>query len=286
MATYFIQLVLYLAVTTILVHADAVELSNKRVSKIERITAAFQKLGTRRLIPDHDSEISQDELDRLTGEYSLMWKGDQLAVRVIYSGDEPEADATLRSALELIDGFDVVDCRSYMCSGWCDMNVIEEVDALEEVGHISASQVPETHGDFTGSGSVRTQAIAATQIKKVLQKYPELTGAGVKIGIISDSFSRSNIALTTAEDDINSGDLPGGSNGVQILDDATVLPGFNFYIDEGRAMAQLIYDLVPGAQMVFHTGFIPGGNFAGAIDALVDEGCDVIVDDVSKYYPF
>mmetsp|Transcript_14275 Transcript_14275/g.33238 ORF Transcript_14275/g.33238 Transcript_14275/m.33238 type:complete len:673 (+) Transcript_14275:107-2125(+) len=279
MITYFIEFVLYLAVTIILVHADGVESLNKRVSKIERITAAFWESGGRRLGTDDGSETKQSELDHLTEIYSLMWRGDQLGVRVIFSGDEPDADTQLKNALDQIDGFDVHDCRSYMCSGWCDLHIIDDVESLQEVGQISASQMPETHGDFTGSGSVRTQAIAATQIKKVVQKYPELTGAGVKIGVISDSFNRNELARTTEEDDINSGDLPGGSNRVKIIDDVTVFPGA-FYSDEGRAMAQLIHDLVPDAQLVFHTGFTPGGNFAGAIDALVDEGCDIIVDDV------
>jgi hypothetical protein len=48
-------------------------------------------------------------------------------------------------------------------------------------------------------------------------------------------------------------------------------------------MAQLIYGLIPGVQIYFHTAYLLG-NFAEAINALSDAGCDVIVDDIHKSY--
>jgi len=299
MNSNYIQLALYLAVAIILVRTDAIESSDdrvgkdERVGKIEQIKTAFQTAGSRRLMPAIDLDSiqtelypSQTELDSLTDTYGLVWRDNQIAVRVIFSGDEPDGDTTLREALENIDGFDVEFCTLYMCGGWCDINALDSVESLSEVSQISPSSPQET-SDFSGSGSVRTHAIAATQIKQVLRKNPELTGAGVKIGIISDSFDRNPTLSTTEQDDINSGDLPGGSNRVKIINDSTNIVPDSALKDEGRAMAQLIYDLVPEAQMVFHTGFLTGGNFALAIEALVEEGCDIIVDDVrSDEEPF
>ena len=53
--------------------------------------------------------------------------------------------------------------------------------------------------------------------------------------------------------------------------------------DEGRAMAQLIHDVAPGANLAFHTGNFGTANFAQGIIDLADAGANVIVDDLT--YP-
>ncbi len=103
-----------------------------------------------------------------------------------------------------------------------------------------------------------------------------ITGAGVKVGIISDSFD----FLGGYAGGVSSGDLPGLSNPANILP-VTILQD-DFGIDEGRGMAEIIYDVAPGAELFFHAAFV-GGNqayLAGAIDNLVAAGVDAIVDDV------
>ncbi|MEL7240677.1 MAG: hypothetical protein AAGK78_17600, partial [Planctomycetota bacterium] len=72
-----------------------------------------------------------------------------------------------------------------------------------------------------------------------------------------------------------SGNLPGGSN-VTILDDYTQSDAS----DEGRAMAELIYDIAPASDIIYHTAFKGLGNFAQGIDDLRVAGADVIVDDI------
>ena len=284
---------------TFLLHPDTVggEFVREQNGKMHEIARAVAKArsvssNSRRLAPygSSPSQESQErmytmELDRLAEANDLMWRGDQIAVQVTSSRGEPDAATVLNSALMEIDGFDVTDCRSYQCSGWMDINILEDVESLPDVQCIVASIRPDCSGSFTGSGTVRTQAIAATQVDKVAEKYPELTGAGFNIGIIADSFNTGNngtgrvVVNTSEEDDIDSGNLPGGDKRVIILDDNPSSPTD----DEGRATAQLIYDLVPDPQMYFHTGFLPQDNIAAAIEALVDAGCDVIVDDVSKF---
>ena len=108
-----------------------------------------------------------------------------------------------------------------------------------------------------------------------------LSGAGIKIGVISDSFDRNlGVIAGTSPDvqtDINNGDLPGGANAVNVLQDYPYGPA----TDEGRAMLQIIHDVAPDAELFFHTGSVSEGNMAAGIADLVAAGCDVIVDDLT-----
>lgn len=107
-----------------------------------------------------------------------------------------------------------------------------------------------------------------------------LSGAGINVGVLSDSFDQ-NSGATTVEQDIASGDLPGAGNPcgnttpVQIVGDLATSG-----TDEGRAMAQIVHDLAPQANLLFATA--NGGMFAFAdhIRALRQAGADIIVDDI------
>ncbi len=109
-------------------------------------------------------------------------------------------------------------------------------------------------------------------------------GSGVTVGILSDSFDRDPLAVTGAAGDVASGDLPGpgspcGSTApVRVLDDGE--PGG---ADEGRAMAQIVHDLAPGAAIDFATAFTGETAFAANIKALAGDGASVIADDVAYF---
>ncbi len=95
-----------------------------------------------------------------------------------------------------------------------------------------------------------------------------LTGKGVKIGILSDSF---NLKGGLAEN-IRRGEIGA----------ATILKeGPRGGSDEGRAMAELIHRIAPDAEVVFYSAFWGEADFARGITALAAAGCDVIVDDVT-----
>ncbi|MEG4455499.1 S8 family serine peptidase [Microcoleus sp. N9_A1] len=110
-------------------------------------------------------------------------------------------------------------------------------------------------------------------------------GTGIKIGVLSNSFNR----LGGAAQDIASGDLP--VKGKVLAEDL----GNNFFPpnDEGRAMLQLIHDVAPGADLLFHTGYASGQfnsplellkasekAMADGIRALAAQGAQIIVDDL------
>jgi hypothetical protein len=133
-------------------------------------------------------------------------------------------------------------------------------------------------GPVPNVGGIADQATSAASAYGI-------NGAGVKVGIISDSFNN-NINPSVADTystDVSSGALPAG---VQILNDN--VPG----TDEGRAIAQIIYNNAPGVSLAFATGenatgFVSQATMASSITALVNDGCNIIVDDLSsKTEPF
>jgi hypothetical protein len=111
----------------------------------------------------------------------------------------------------------------------------------------------------------------------------EVDGSGVKVGVLSDSFDQDLTAPTGAAEDVASGDLPGPGNPcghtapVEVLEDFASVESS----DEGRAMAQIVHDLAPGAALSFATAFTGETAFADNVRALAKAGADAIVDDVS-----
>ncbi len=136
-------------------------------------------------------------------------------------------------------------------------------------------------GSFRSEGDVQLRAADA-------RAGFALDGSGVTVGILSDSFDRDSTAATHAGGDVASGDLPGlgspcGSSApVSVLDDSAPTV-FGPLSDEGRAMAQIVHDLAPGADLSFATAFTGELAFAANIRALAAAGAEVIVDDVSYF---
>ena len=138
-----------------------------------------------------------------------------------------------------------------------------------------------------------------------------LDGEGQIVGIISDSFALtpgmrnedttpgpgSSGVLKNSNSQLlgllPSGDLPNdeenGDKGeleendepfVFLLNDSI---SFGQATDEGAAMAELVHSIAPGASIAFHSAGNTPGQMAAAIDALVEFGCTVIVDDIGFF---
>jgi subtilase family protein len=144
------------------------------------------------------------------------------------------------------------------------------------------------------SGSVVSEGDLQLNVKSAREANPGVDGAGIEVGILSDSFDQATEAgdgsgdiATHAEEDVESGDLP-GANGCP---DASLTPvdvlsemnNASAASDEGRAMAQIVHDLAPGADISFASAFNGHLDFANNILALRTAGAEVIVDDV--FYP-
>jgi hypothetical protein len=112
----------------------------------------------------------------------------------------------------------------------------------------------------------------------------KIDGSGVKIGIISDSFNATGLLAS----DIANGELPGANNPEGKLQPIRVLKDLKsdnvFASEEGRALAQIVHDEAPGAELIFHTSIGDSGNiddqsYSEAVNALVAAGANIIVED-------
>ena len=145
-------------------------------------------------------------------------------------------------------------------------------DFRDPAGIAQAGIVP--LGDATANAATSLAKLAAAQGDRALggglaRSQFNVTGAGIQVGILSDSFNvRGGYAA-----DIASGALPAG---IAVLREGTSSGG-----DEGRAMAQLVHQVAPGADLMFYTAFRGEADFGAGIKALAAAGCDVIVDDVT-----
>ena len=163
-------------------------------------------------------------------------------------------------------------------------------------------------------GAVTAQSINQHRVNRINQLYNPNTnkhwdGTGISIGVMSDSFDSQPSAeggATTAQEDVATGDLPGGTGtnpgptpananpntqAVVVLEDYNPVGGAT---NEGRGMCQVVADMAPMARIAFATADTGEVGFANNIRALgglpgytyaddIQQGFkgDVVCDDVS-----
>lgn len=137
-------------------------------------------------------------------------------------------------------------------------------------------------------GVTTAQGVVQHRVNTISQ-----TGTGITVGVMSDSFDTTSTTTDGYLVDQVTGDLPGPSNTagrtvpVVVLDDP-IANG----TDEGRAMAQIVHDMAPGARLGFATASSGQVSFANNIRSLAGLpsgsntvpgfAANVIVDDL--YY--
>ncbi|WP_310517252.1 fibronectin type III domain-containing protein [Agromyces aerolatus] len=104
-------------------------------------------------------------------------------------------------------------------------------------------------------------------------------GTGVTIGIISDSYGLKT-DVTSPEEDVAMGVLPGPGNPCGYETPVEVLVEATSGDDEGRGMAQLVHGIAPGAKLMFASGWGGPNGMAESIIQLAEAGADIIVDDL------
>ncbi|MEM9102879.1 MAG: S8 family serine peptidase [Pseudomonadota bacterium] len=152
---------------------------------------------------------------------------------------------------------------------------VENMGQLQSNQLVAMAQLPLA---VKNVGLVESQGDAAMGTD-VIREISGVTGEGVRVGVISDSYACNpppavpGAPSTTADQDILNGDI---SSDIIVLAEGPC-PGS----DEGRAMMQLIYDVAPGVSLAFHTAFNGAADFANGILELATEAdSNVIVDDI------
>ena len=163
-------------------------------------------------------------------------------------------------------------------------------DNLE--GLLPLSLTPGATPFVTAIGSATSQGVTVLKADEARSIFG-VTGAGIRLGVISDSFNGSNSTPTLATQ-IAAGNLPGTGNPLGYTTAVTVVKdaaGTN----EGRAMLEIVHDVAPAARLYFHSAFnntqapgvtgaatvTPDQTIADAIDGLAAvAGMRIIVDDV------
>lgn len=190
--------------------------------------------------------------------------------------------------------------------GWLPVNRIADAAARPEVASIRAAMV-------RARAAVATQGDYAQRSSLVRSSYPALTGAGVTVGVLSDSFDcyavyaqpgsgvpvsgftgyAFNGFTADAATDEASGALP--ATVTVLAEPFTANPSvrgdcLNYgapnqapFTDEGRAMLQVVHAIAPGANLEFYTGDDSEAAFANGILALAASGAKVITDDLGYF---
>lgn len=187
-------------------------------------------------------------------------------------------------------GLRMVASAGLKATGWVP---VAQLDTLEEHPCISGVRLlgkaltdSEPTSSFpNGDTGTPNQAVQAHGVDRVRAKY-KVDGQGVHVCIISSSFDLKNGFASG----VAAGELPGPGNplypqAINVLQEGDAIFFPPVFVDEGRAMAELVHDIAPGARISF-VGFAggDGANFvAAAVDKLrAETDCDIIVDDVAS----
>lgn len=142
------------------------------------------------------------------------------------------------------------------------------ISQLPAAAELASLRFAQPAAAITRTGTVTSQGDAAMKADVARTNFG-VDGAGVKVGVLSDSFN----CLSGAATDVANGDL----SPVTVVQEISSCSGAT---DEGRAMLQIVHDVAPGSPLAFASAFNGQAAFANNIIALKDNGAKVIVDDV------
>jgi Subtilase family/FG-GAP-like repeat len=145
------------------------------------------------------------------------------------------------------------------------------ISSLTAAAGLASLRFAQPSAAVTNAGLVTSQGDHAMRADVARSTFG-LTGSGVTVGVLSDSFN----CLGGAATDVANNDLSPVTVIQEIL-------GCTDATDEGRAMLQIVHDVAPGASLSFATASGGQASFAANILALAAAGAKVIVDDVMYF---
>ncbi|MDZ4782500.1 MAG: NosD domain-containing protein [Planctomycetia bacterium] len=217
--------------------------------------------GLYRTSLEHRFRIFTDDGSNFTPSDPEMLVADGFIV--IDAQAEPSAGAALQAEIMSLGGR-VTGAFGDIVSAFVPLNRIDALARLDSLAYAAPAYAP-----VANAGQVQTQGDAA--MLAAAARALGADGSGVKIGLISDSFNRLGGYAT----DLANGEFPTPVTTVVELPPLNIVPH-----DEGRALAQIVADVAPGAQSFFNTGVAGIGNFVSAMNNLRNRGVNMIVDDL------
>ncbi len=249
-----------------------------------KISPDLQQLYESSLPAARRSRSAQKDVDPGVGltDY-LQIRGNMVMVDITVKSDYEVAKKELENM-----GFKVTAAYGRVISGLMPINMLNKLESAKHIRfarpaykpmHQSKPQgtlfkkafLPDNHAN-----PVYSQGDTA-QRSHLARMHSRVNGKGVKVGILSDSYNN----LKTADRGVMNGELPGPGNPFKYRKPVEILADLDSNgIDEGRAMAEIIHDVAPGAEIAFRTAVRGQADFAQGILDLEKAGCDVITDDI------
>ncbi len=190
-------------------------------------------------------------------------RAERVLVQVYVSGPAGAAADRLRAAGMSVKA--TAEEPVPVVEGWVKATALTSVARLG----VTDAVLPVMAGG-SDAGSVQSEGVAAHRIPQALTSGA-VAGDGVDVGVISTSIDQLGGGISDSQ---ATGDLP---QTVTVLKDDLAAVD-----DEGRAMAEIIFDGAPGIDsIIYASGTVAGpADKADSIDRLVAAGADVIADDI------
>ena len=216
-------------------------------------------------------------------------------VDAVTRGDPKE----LQSALEAL-GLEHAARFANDVGGWLPLDRLDAAAARPEVVSVRAAMSRSS----AAVGPVSIQGDYVQRSDVIRSTYTSVTGAGVTVGVLSDSFDCYSVYAAPGSGVPVSGNQGYASNGftadyasdqltgalpagVKVVEEADCLqygaPDQPPFGDEGRAMLQTVHAIAPDAGLAFYTAEGSEADFAAGITALAAAGAKVIADDVAYF---
>ncbi|HJX32642.1 MAG TPA: hypothetical protein VJ257_00435, partial [Solirubrobacterales bacterium] len=211
------------------------------------------------------------------GPGSLLREGNRVLVEVRFDHGAAAGVDDLRAAGAKVVN---VSSRYQTVTVAAKPSELRQLSGTPRIAAVTEVLAPITAGaSICPSGAVVSEGDAQLRAAEARTAFG-VDGTGVTVGILSDSFDRAASAETHQSEDVKSGDLPGSGNTCPgqatpvntALDDFEPGPEEPAPEDEGRAMAQIVHDLAPGAELSFATAFTGLTAFASNVEALAATG--------------
>ncbi|MDN3641676.1 S8 family peptidase [Lutimonas halocynthiae] len=174
--------------------------------------------------------------------------------------------------LNAYNGLSAVDVYIEPGKLLCELNLHEDIINFARPAYPAKNN---TGGVKSKGDGAQTSNLVrdSFRMKNADGTFVTVDGSDITVGILSDSYNMFVPGGNLAGLDISAGELPD--------DNEVVVEDSRFKAsDEGRAMAQIIHDVAPGATLKFHTATASPRQFEVAFDKLAAYS-DIIVDDIT-----